>query len=329
MNFHDFNFIGNENAVSRLGKLLESGRFPHAVIIEGEAGLGKKSFAGFLAAALVCRGEDKPCGECSQCKKARDKVHPDIFEYVPSGAANSFHVDTVREIINDAYMQPNEADYKVYILADAHCMNSSAQNALLKILEEPPSYAVFILTASSKSAMLPTVLSRSVEIKLEAVDIEKGAQYISSVNADIDIADARKAVETFNGNIGKAIDSLKDTKTAELVGVCNDICRALAQSNEYAILTACSAFQKDRQSIAFACSLLKNIFRDALVANDSCEYISGQRESAALLRSKLSRAQLLRLCNVCDELKKTALMNVNNSLIITKICYSLKTAVDR
>ena len=234
------NFIGNEKVIDRLSKLMESGRFPHALIIEGEEGIGKKTLAKDIACALVCRGNDKPCGECSQCKKAIGAIHPDISEYIPAGTANSFHVDTVRNIINDAYVQPNEADYKIYILANAHCMNQNAQNALLKILEEPPKYVVFILTTNSKSALLSTVLSRSVCVSLEGVDIERAANYITSHCENVDYNTAKKTVETFNGNIGKAIDSLQDSKTSELVDVCNKICKALTTSNEYEMMTLCS-----------------------------------------------------------------------------------------
>jgi DNA polymerase III subunit delta' len=208
------NFIGNEKVVDMLSSLLENGRFPHALIIEGEEGIGKKTLARDLACALVCRGEDKPCGECTQCKKAMSGIHPDISEYIPSGTANSFHVDTVRNIISDAYIQPNEAEYKVYILANAHCMNQNAQNALLKILEEPPKYVVFILTTESKSALLSTVLSRSVCVTLEGVDIERASSYITS-HSDVDYESAKKTVATFNGNIGKALSSLQDDKTSE------------------------------------------------------------------------------------------------------------------
>ena len=313
------NFIGNEKVIDRLSKLMESGRFPHALIIEGEEGIGKKTLAKDIACALVCRGNDKPCGECAQCKKAIGAIHPDISEYIPAGTANSFHVDTVRNIINDAYVQPNEADYKIYILANAHCMNQNAQNALLKILEEPPKYVVFILTTNSKSALLSTVLSRSVCVSLEGVDIERAADYNT----------AKKTVETFNGNIGKAIDSLQDSKTSELVDVCNKICKALATSNEYEMMTLCSVFQKDRQGVVFACDLLKSIFRDALFAGESSEHISGQEESAALLKSSLSRQSLIKLINTCDELKSTALSNANNALLITKFCYSLNRAIGR
>lgn len=323
------NFIGNEKVIDRLSKLMESGRFPHALIIEGEEGIGKKTLAKDIACALVCRGNDKPCGECSQCKKAIGAIHPDISEYIPAGTANSFHVDTVRNIINDAYVQPNEADYKIYILANAHCMNQNAQNALLKILEEPPKYVVFILTTNSKSALLSTVLSRSVCVSLEGVDIERAANYITSHCENVDYNTAKKTVETFNGNIGKAIDSLQDSKTSELVDVCNKICKPLATSNEYEMMTLCSVFQKDRQGVVFACDLLKSIFRDALFAGESSEHISGQEESAALLKSSLSRQSLIKLINTCDELKSTALSNANNALLITKFCYSLNRAIGR
>lgn len=323
------NFIGNEKVIDRLSKLIESGRFPHALIIEGEEGIGKKTLAKDIACALVCRGNDKPCGECSQCKKAIGAIHPDISEYIPAGTANSFHVDTVRNIINDAYVQPNEADYKIYILANAHCMNQNAQNALLKILEEPPKYVVFILTTNSKSALLSTVLSRSVCVSLEGVDIERAANYITSHCENVDYNTAKKTVETFNGNIGKAIDSLQDSKTSELVDVCNKICKALATSNEYEMMTLCSVFQKDRQGVVFACDLLKSIFRDALFAGESSEHISGQEESATLLKSSLSRQSLIKLINTCDELKSMALSNANNALLITKFCYSLNRAIGR
>ena len=323
------NFIGNEKVIDRLSKLMESGRFPHALIIEGEEGIGKKTLAKDIACALVCRGDDKPCGECSQCKKAIAAIHPDISEYIPAGTANSFHVDTVRNIINDAYVQPNETDYKIYILANVHCMNQNAQNALLKILEEPPKYVVFILTTNSKSALLSTVLSRSVCVSLEGVDIERAANYITSHCENVDYNTAKKTVETFNGNIGKAIDSLQDSKTSELVDVCNKICKALATSNEYETMTLCSVFQKDRQGVVFACDLLKSIFRDALFAGESSEHISGQEESAALLKSSLSRQSLIKLINTCDELKSTALSNANNALLITKFCYSLNRAIGR
>jgi DNA polymerase III subunit delta' len=155
-------FLGNEKIKAQLSALVDGGRLPHAVVLEGESGLGKRTLAGELAAALVCRGEHRPCDSCPQCHKARAGVHPDILVYAPEGGARSFHKKTVDQIVGDVYMTPNEADYKIYILVNAHLMSVQAQNAILKVLEEPPAYVRFILTVENKSALLPTVLSRSV-----------------------------------------------------------------------------------------------------------------------------------------------------------------------
>ena len=168
-------FLGNEKIKAQLSALVDGGRLPHAVVLEGESGLGKRTLAGELAAALVCRGEHRPCDSCPQCHKARAGVHPDILVYAPEGGARSFHKKTVDQIVGDVYMTPNEADYKIYILVNAHLMSVQAQNAILKVLEEPPAYVRFILTVENKSALLPTVLSRSVVFRLEGVPVEIGA----------------------------------------------------------------------------------------------------------------------------------------------------------
>lgn len=327
MKFNDF--IGNRKVKDLLSTMLEAKRFPHALVIDGEYGTGKKTLARLIAQALVCREDESPCGHCSQCRKATGNIHPDIFEYIPSGKANSFHVDTIRQIIDDAYLKPNESEYKIYILANAECMNASAQNALLKILEEPPEYVIFILTTQAKSSLLSTVLSRSVVITLEGVNADDGAKYICTADESTDYATAKKAVETFNGNIGKAMESLADSKTAEIITVCSDMCKALVSESEYSLLTKCAAFQKDRDGIVFACELLKNIFRDALLAGDDDNFTSGQQDMARLLRTRLSRTKLTALITACDELKKEALMNENNALLITKMCYRLRLAAGK
>lgn len=325
----ELDFVGNIRVIEQLGRLIDSKRFPHALIIEGEHGLGKKTLARKLAGALVCRNEERPCGECKQCRKAGQGIHPDIIEHIAEGGSNSFHVDVIRNIVNDAFMSPNEADYKVYILGNAECMNVSAQNALLKILEEPPEYVVFIMTVSSKSMLLETVLSRSVVVSLEGVDIQKGAQYIAAHSDNADVSLAARQLETFNGNIGKALGSLQNDKVSEITDICLNICNALVSDSEYALLTVCSAFQKDRQSIVLAMDFLKNIFRDALVYKPSAELLSGQSETVTILKNKITRQKLIDLIAICDKLKEMALKNSNNSLLITKICYSLRQAIGR
>ncbi len=321
--------VGNERVKEQLTYLQESGRLPHAVVIEGEEGLGKRTLARELVLNLFCKADDKPCLSCPQCTKVIKGIHPDVYEYSAPGGANSFHVQTVREIIEDAYVQPNEADYKVFILGNCQCMNMNAQNALLKVLEEPPEYVMFILTAESKSALLETVLSRSVVISLEGVTDKVGADFICSKLEGVDYNDALNACGIWGGNIGKAMQALGDSKLSKISTLAGDICTALTANDEYSLLKVCAAFDKDRELAVSTLSLLKTVFRDALVYSDSSQVLSGQRASARSLSAQLSKKKLVNLVQACDNLVSLAKKNANNAILITKICYDFRRAVGR
>ena len=148
---------------------LSSGRgLSHAYLLAGPAGCGKRTLAGLLSQALVCSGAGEvPCGACDHCRKAVAGVHPDILRVGNDG--KDITVSQVREVRSDAYIRPNEAGRKVYILENAQTMNGSAQNALLKLLEEGPAYAAFLLLSDNAGAMLPTVRSRCELLTLSPV----------------------------------------------------------------------------------------------------------------------------------------------------------------
>lgn len=328
MNFTQF--VGNEKVKTELGFLLQSGRLPHAIVIEGDEGMGKRTLARDITVNLLCRqSKNDACTTCPQCKKVMGGIHPDVYEYSATGGARSFKVDTVRDIIKDCYMQPNEAEYKVYILGNCHLMGEPAQNAILKILEEPPSYAIFILTVNTKSALLETVLSRSVVIALDAVDAKTGADYIYDKCDDVSFDDAHSAITVWGGNIGKAMQSLGDGKLSKISNITNDICNAMVKDNEYALIKACSVFERDRETLISVLSLLKTVFRDAMLLGFAGDIISGQTDAVRMLNRELSKDKLLRLITVCDDVRTLAVKNGNNAILITKICYELRRALGR
>ncbi len=310
--------------------MLSSGRLPHAIVLEGESGLGKRTLARELAQAIVCRAdEEQPCGKCTQCIKAEKSLHPDIFEYSAPGGARSFHIDVVRDVVNHVYMSPNEAEYKIYILGNAHCMNENAQNAILKVLEEPPAYAVFILTVQSRSMLLPTVLSRSVVLSVTGVDARVGAEYIAAEHEEVSYNQAFEAVNTMNGNIGAAIRSLADGKMKKITQLADNICSAITANNEYELIKCTSVLGKDRQELIIVLTLLKTVFRDALAGGQSGEILSGREQTVKNLKQRLTQSALMKLYTAVDELLSDADKNANHALLITKICYSLRRAAGR
>lgn len=138
-----------------------------------------------LAAAAVCSGGgEKPCGTCRDCRKAKDGVHPDIIhvrrETDDKGKQKrEIRVDQIRDMIGQAQIMPNEASGKAFVVHDAETMNPNAQNALLKLLEEPPKGVVLVLSTATPAMLLPTIRSRCIEITVNedapalSVDLRK------------------------------------------------------------------------------------------------------------------------------------------------------------
>lgn len=146
-------------------------RLAHAYILSAQSREEVVSAAKRLAAAAVCTSAGAvPCLVCRDCRKAMEGVHPDIIRVsrpLDSGGRpkRELTVDQVRGMAADSYVLPNEAARKVYIIEDADMMNVQAQNAALKLLEEPPAGVMFILCAENAELLLPTVRSRCVELK--------------------------------------------------------------------------------------------------------------------------------------------------------------------
>lgn len=150
--------------------LFKSGRVPHALLIEGAPGQALEAFVSWMSMGFLCphAADGHPCGSCRACVKVKGKIHPDLLTYIGEGKSRAISVDQVREIRAQAFLLPNESERKVLLLKEADGMLPPAQNALLKILEEPPPSAVFILCAENRFRLLETVRSRVSALSLEA-----------------------------------------------------------------------------------------------------------------------------------------------------------------
>jgi len=164
---------GNRTLKEQLQPRLASGALGHALILSGPAGSGKHALAAILSRAMVCTGAGtKPCGSCPACKKALSGIHPDIITVAPLEEGKQITVDQVRQMRADAHIRPNEAPRKVYVIEQADQLRTEAQNAMLKLLEEGPTYAAFLLIAENPGGLLITVRSRCETLSLVAEDSE-------------------------------------------------------------------------------------------------------------------------------------------------------------
>ena len=155
--------LSGDAAVSAwLSRAFASGKVPHAMMIVSDQAIDA---AREIAASIVCDNRTFPsCGNCVHCRKNRKHIHPDVIEV--SGKA-TIQVDQIREMRLDAMVLPNDCDRKVYIVHQAQTMTESAQNAFLKILEQPPTGVFFLLAATNRREIIDTIRSRVVEINLQ------------------------------------------------------------------------------------------------------------------------------------------------------------------
>ena len=258
----------------------------HAYIISGPAGSGKRTLAGLLAAALVCSGTGEiPCGHCSGCKKALAGIHPDISAIGDDG--KDITVAQVRALRSDAYIKPNEAGRKVYLLHRAQSMNQSAQNAMLKLLEEGPPYAAFLLLAENAASLLPTVRSRCEVLTLTPVTPQEARAWVDARYPQCTPGQRQAAVEHCEGLLGRAAAELEGTAGEERreVQAAGELLHQLSTGGETALAEYCARLERDKWDRDGLDKLLEEfglLLRDALTAAyGACPETDPQRKALA------------------------------------------------
>ncbi len=161
--------LGNERLKDSLSRSMKNRHISHFYLISGPEGSGRHTLARLLAAAILCRDSRRPCGVCPACRKALEGSHPD-FITVDDPEKKTVPVDLIRQARADMYVRPNESDYKIYLFPRAQDMGIPSQNALLKVLEEPPEYGVFLLLTDNPERLLPTVRSRCTLLQLQPLE---------------------------------------------------------------------------------------------------------------------------------------------------------------
>lgn len=238
--------LGNDRLKENLSRSLSRGRGGHFYLISGPRGSGKRTLARLLAAALLCGKDNAPCGGCDACRKALSGVHPD-FITVDDPEKKTVPVDLIRQARADMYIQPNEGSRKIYLFPRGQDMGLPGQNALLKVLEEPPSYGVFLLLTDNPDRLLPTVRSRCVELALKPLSetvlrSELGRRFPEATAETVDAAISRSG-----GYLGQAEELLKGSGGLSEETVA--FCAAFAGRNTLAlveVLVSMERWKRDR-----------------------------------------------------------------------------------
>lgn len=205
--------LGQKSARSLLESALRRGRLAHSYLFVGPKGVGKKTMAYAFIYHLFCAtNSEKPCGECMACKKLKKRLHPDVMLISPE--KRDIRIDTIRSIERFIRLRPLEAPYKVILIERAEKMNLEAGNALLKSLEEPPGYVIFILLTENLLKLLPTIISRSQVVRFHPLARETIKEYL--FRRDLDESMAETLAELSSGSLGRALEMAEKGLLEEL-----------------------------------------------------------------------------------------------------------------
>lgn len=308
--------LGNERLKENLSRSISRGRISHFYLICGPQGSGKHTLAQLLCAAILCREEEKPCRSCPACRKVLSGNHPDVITVIDPEHKN-VAVKLVRQYREDVYIRPNEADHKIYIFPQE--LGVEGQNSLLKILEEPPSYGVFMILTDNPEKLLPTIRSRCTELSLTALPdkILRSALVQRFPQAESQQLDA--AITRSGGYLGQAIALLEegisdDTQTEEFI-------RSFAARDTMGLLRVLVPMERwKRDQFIPMISQWEQIIHNALLCRSGMPAISS---SARLLSTARSSAELMA---AITHLKK-AITYAQGNVSVAAICGYLEWAL--
>jgi len=325
--------FGHEQLREKLSASIRAGRFPSSILLQGPRGVGKQRLAIWIAQQLLCGEENAPCGDCASCRYAADLTHPDlhwIFPrprlkdsdpdlqqvrddyaeaiaeraavhglYSPPSGAEGIYVATVRYLVQQAVIAPAIARRKVFIIGDAERMvpqegSDMAANAFLKLLEEPPANTTIILTSSEPGALLPTIRSRVVTVRVPLVPDKAVRAFVENtvVKRVLDRnakATASERVRAAAGAPGTLFTGEADAKATVNARRIVDAATAARPSGMHAIALSQGSFGARgsfSDTLEALVELLGERARDALHRNDTSAAASASKAVDAVLRAQ-------------------------------------------
>lgn len=284
----------NRHTLEQLDAMAQSRRLPHALVIEGNSAQDCTALARVLARAFLCECSELLGGACKPCRRLAAGGHPDLTELEGSGKTGAITVDAVRQARADALLVPAEAGGKVFLLPDCDSMKPEAQNAFLKVFEEPPDRVMFVMTCRSRMSLLETIRSRACIVRLESQE--------------------------------------DDRPPEEIAELAERFAAALCEPNDGAAVVALAYFSRDRKHNAQArrelsamTQLLRGIFRQALfIGAGAGGLLDGRSPAAELIARTLPPDKIDRMTLELDGIEAAVKANVGLPLLTASMVARLR-----
>lgn len=258
--------IDQKTPVQILKTILKKGLIPNSLLFTGIEGIGKKNAAIFFSMAANCAEPGAPCHSCRSCKKILSENHPDIHQIEPQGIL--IKISQVRDLLKILNRKPFEARRRFVIIQNVHLINTEAGNSLLKILEEPPEKTHFILTTSQIENLLPTIVSRSQQIRFNPISNKSIAHHLINQHK-LEEPSALLVSEMANGsltNAEKMID--RSGKTSNWINTRNfivDKIENMSNMSTYALFAFASSLVKKKETAIEHLEIIKMYLRDIII----------------------------------------------------------------
>lgn len=322
MHFNDI--VGHRQHETFFKQKIQQGQLNHAYILEGPEGIGKATFAKTLARGLLCDAMNiDGCFGCDSCHKFDTNNHPDFLCIEPQG--NSIKNEQIESFQSFVHIMPNESDYKVIVIDQAQTMTVSAQNRILKVLEEPPKYVIIFMIVDHASTLLPTINSRCQAVAFKPLSYKKMEAYLGSAYDLSDVV-VEQLLSFSNGAIGKAKQMIDDETLSEHRQLLIGLTRAIADSNFMETLEGVKLLQNKEVSKQYL-DILQGWYRDLLTVQSTMttNYVINRDKKYELKKQVklLDKKNIVKMINEIEQAKNRLAMNMNHDLIIDQLIIDL------
>ncbi|MBD5130776.1 MAG: DNA polymerase III subunit [Ruminococcaceae bacterium] len=299
---------GKDGLKARLDDIAAKGRLPHAILLSGHEGCGKKSLARYIAQLFLC--ENHACGQCVTCRNIEHDGHPDVI-FVKTACGGKYAMEPFRGVLRSTVVKPNNGDLKVYIFEEADTMLPQHMNTLLKIIEEPPEHLRFIFTCENTSLILETILSRVTEFEVPDTGVRDCMQCLA--DGGVDPKQAKELSEMFAGNISKCRAVLDGGSETKLIETAQKAAAAIGRRDKFGVAAALTE-QSGRHELVLVVEYLARILRDALALRCGGETEFFGKNEARKIAESCSENDILTMLDAAFEVCKNEIYNINPSL---------------